>query len=43
VDGGVATASRCLSGDKLALWMIERLSSKEVADKVFDTVKPLTS
>jgi len=40
-DGGVATASRCLSGDKLALWIIERLAGKDVADKVYETVRPL--
>jgi hypothetical protein len=41
MDGGIATVSRCLSGDKLALWMIERLSSSDVAVKVYETVKPL--
>jgi transcriptional regulator GlxA family with amidase domain len=40
-DKGVATASRCLSGDRLALWMIERLAGKSVADQVFETVRPL--
>ena len=41
VVDGVATASRCLSGDKLALWIIERLTNKIVADQIFETIKPL--
>jgi transcriptional regulator GlxA family with amidase domain len=39
--GRIATASRCLNGAKLALWMVEKLSSKEISDKVFETVRPL--
>lgn len=42
VEDTVATAARCLSGDKLALWIIGRLCGKETADKVYDSVKPLT-
>lgn len=38
----VATASRCLSGDQLAFWIIEKLAGKEVAEKVHETVRPLT-
>jgi transcriptional regulator GlxA family with amidase domain len=41
-DGGIATASRCLSGDKLAMWMIEKLVGADIANKVFETVKPLS-
>ncbi|WP_413291303.1 DJ-1/PfpI family protein [Bdellovibrio sp. HCB337] len=40
-EGNIATGARCLSGDKLALWMIEKLTDKDVAQKVFETVKPL--
>ncbi len=41
VDGNIATGARCLSGDRLALWMIEKLIGKETSEKVFDSVKPL--
>lgn len=41
VDGGVPTASRCLNGDKLALWIITKLVEKDVTEKVYGTVKPL--
>lgn len=40
-QGNIATAARCLSGDKLALWIIKKLISVEAAEKVFDSVKPL--
>jgi transcriptional regulator GlxA family with amidase domain len=42
VVDGVATAARCLSGDQLALWMIEKLASKTTAAKVYESIKPLT-
>ncbi|HEX7673802.1 MAG TPA: DJ-1/PfpI family protein [Bdellovibrio sp.] len=37
----IATASRCLSGTQLALWMIEKLIGKEIAAKIYETVRPL--
>jgi len=40
-DGPIATGARCLSGDRLALWIIERLVGKSIADKVFEAVRPL--
>lgn len=40
-DSGIATASRCLSGDKIALWMIEKLVGRSIAEAVYDTVRPL--
>jgi transcriptional regulator GlxA family with amidase domain len=40
-EGNVATAARCLSGDRLALWIIERLAGSEISKQVFDAVKPL--
>ncbi len=40
-EKNVATGARCLSGDRLALWMIEKLIGKEISDKVFDSVRPL--
>lgn len=39
--GHVATGARCMSGDKLALWIIEKLAGSEVSEKVYETVKPL--
>ncbi len=39
--GHIATAARCLSSDKLALWIIEKLAGQEIADKVYETVRPL--
>jgi transcriptional regulator GlxA family with amidase domain len=39
--GNVATGARCLSGDKLALWMIEKLASLEISEKVYEAVRPL--
>ena len=39
--GGIATGARCLSGDKLALWIIEKLAGKDISEKVFETVRPL--
>ncbi|MNS51567.1 Isonitrile hydratase [compost metagenome] len=41
VVDGAATASRCLSGEKLALWMIEKLVGEQIANKVYQTVAPL--
>ncbi|AHZ84307.1 DJ-1/PfpI family protein [Bdellovibrio bacteriovorus] len=40
-SGRVATGARCLSGDKLALWIIEKLTDAETAEKVYESVKPL--
>ncbi len=40
-EGNIATGARCLSGDKIALWIIERLAGKEIADKVYEAVRPL--
>lgn len=40
-EGKIATAARCLSGDMLALWIIENLASPEAAKKVYESVKPL--
>lgn len=37
----IATASRCLSGTQLALWMIEKLIGNEIAAKIYETVRPL--
>ncbi len=39
----IATGARCLSGDRLALWMIEKLIGKEISQKVYASVKPLSS
>lgn len=39
--GNIATAAGCLSGDKLALWIIEKLLGAETSQQVFDAVKPL--
>jgi transcriptional regulator GlxA family with amidase domain len=39
--GRVATGARCLSGDKLALWIIEKLAGEEISQQVFKAVKPL--
>lgn len=42
VDSGrIATGARCLSGDRVALWMIEKLTSKATAQKIYETVRPL--
>lgn len=41
-EGNIATGARCLSGDRLALWIIEKLVGKEISEKVFESVKPLT-
>lgn len=41
-EGNIATGARCLTGDRLALWMIEKLTSKEASQTVFDSVKPFT-
>lgn len=40
-DGNIATGARCMSGDRIALWMIERLIGKQIANMVYDAVKPL--
>ncbi len=40
-DGNIATGARCLSGDKLALWIIEKLIGAHISEKVFESVKPL--
>lgn len=40
-EGNIATGARCLSGDRIALWIIERLAGKEIADKVYEAVRPL--
>lgn len=37
----IATAARCLSGTQLALWIIKSLAGQEIADKVYESVKPL--
>lgn len=42
VEGRIATGARCLSADKIALWIIEKLLNKEISDKVYDAVKPLS-
>lgn len=39
--GNIATGARCLSGDKLALWIIEKLAGTVVSEKVYEAVKPL--
>ncbi|MBC7458565.1 MAG: DJ-1/PfpI family protein [Bdellovibrionaceae bacterium] len=41
IDGNIATGARCLSGDKLALWIIQKLAGADISEKVFDSVKPL--
>lgn len=40
-DGHIATGARCMSGDKIALWIIEKLIGKTIADKVWEAVRPL--
>ncbi|MBO9665222.1 MAG: DJ-1/PfpI family protein [Bdellovibrio sp.] len=40
-DGNIATGARCLSGDKLALWIIEKLAGNDISAQVYDSVKPL--
>lgn len=39
--GHIATGARCLSSDKLALWIIEKLVGKDISDKVYEAVRPL--
>jgi transcriptional regulator GlxA family with amidase domain len=39
--GRLATGARCLSGDKVALWIIEKLLHKEASAKVYEAVRPL--
>ena len=41
-EGNIATGARCLSGDRLALWIIEKLAGSDVSEKVFEAVKPLS-
>ena len=41
VSGNIATGARCLSGDKIALWIIEKLAGKNVSEKVYEAVRPL--
>lgn len=40
-EGNIATGARCLSGDKLALWIIEKLAGENISRQVYDAVKPL--
>jgi transcriptional regulator GlxA family with amidase domain len=40
-DGSIATGARCMSGDRIALWMIEKLIGKAIAAKVHEAVRPL--
>ncbi len=40
-EGNIATGARCMSGDKLALWIIDKLAGEAIAREVFDAVKPL--
>ena len=40
--GNIATGARCLSGDKIALWIIEKLVGKNISAKVYEAVRPLT-
>ncbi len=40
-EGNIATAARCLSGDRLALWIVEKLAGPNISKTVFDSVKPL--
>lgn len=40
-SGRVATATRCLEGEKLAFWIIENLAGKYTAEKVYETISPL--
>ncbi len=42
VEDQVATAARCLSGDKLALWIIEKLCGPRVATQVYESIAPLS-
>lgn len=39
--GHIATAARCLSSDRLALWIIKKLVGQEISDKVYEAVCPL--
>lgn len=39
--GHIATGARCLSADKIALWIIEKLIDKEASAKVYEAVRPL--
>jgi len=40
-QGHIATGARCLSGDRLALWIIEKLVGEIISRQVYDAVKPL--
>lgn len=40
-DGSIATGARCMSGDRFALWIIEKLVGKQIAAKVHEAVRPL--
>ncbi len=39
--GSIATGARCLSADRLALWIIEKLVGRDIAEKVYEAVRPL--
>lgn len=40
-SGNIATGARCMSGDKLALWIIEKLAGKDISEIVYEAVRPL--
>ena len=40
-SGRIATGARCLSGDKLALWIIKNLTDSKTAQTVYESVMPL--
>lgn len=40
-SGHIATGARCMSGDRLALWMISKLAGPEISAKVHEAVRPL--
>ena len=41
-DQNIATGARCMSGDRIALWIIEKLIGKSIADQVYEAVRPLS-
>ena len=42
-DGNVATAAGCLAAQQLVGWAVERLSSQQERDRIFETIQPLGS
>ena len=39
-DGNVATAAGCLAAQQLVGWAVERLSSQQERDRIFEAIQP---